>query len=159
MWAWAVLTLGSRSVLLATTTYLLPLATQPHATPPHGNALNRQTQSKNKAMMKTFLCAALAYLATLSSAQDFNPSGGGALGERCRSNDDCGRDMSCVNNVCEDDINSGGSGAVHPGGSGASIPAGDMCMPGQICEGGGECPSCFVEPCTCPELVVEAAVF
>jgi hypothetical protein len=67
--------------------------------------------------------------------------------------------MACVNNVCEDDSNSGGSGAVHPGGSGASIPAGDMCMPGQICEGGGECPSCFVEPCTCPELVVEAAVF
>lgn len=51
---------------------------------------------------------------------------------------------------------------MNPGeGSSGEIPAGDMCQPGQICEGGEQCPSCFTDPCTCPEVQVaeEAAVF
>lgn len=41
----------------------------------------------------------------------------------------------------------------------AVVPAKAECMPGDDCGGGVSCPYCFVEPCHCPEVIVEAAVF
>lgn len=117
--------------------------------------------------MKTFLSyAALAILATQSTAQDFHPdnggsSGGESAGESCRRDSDCWKHLVCIDGVCSDGSGGGGAG-MNPGeGSSGEIPAGDMCQPGQICEGGEQCPSCFTDPCTCPEVQVaeEAAVF
>lgn len=119
--------------------------------------------------MKTFLCSFLTILATASAektagirranveiSQDFQPADDTAngAGDRCRSNDECGRDLLCVDNVCaEESGNNGGINGADGTVASDAVPAGHMCMSGQTCAGGLQCPSCLMPPCTCPAIV------
>ena len=81
------------------------------------------------------------------------------VGDPCSLDDNCFGDLVCVNETCVVESDESGGGELNPSSAtDGTIPAGEDCQPGQMCEGGVECPSCFVEPCTCPEIV-EAAVF
>lgn len=62
---------------------------------------------------------------------------------------DCPRDLVCDDRVCAPAPAPGGfdgSGSMNE----PCITAEDMCMNGQTCCGGTTCPSCFMEPCSCP---------
>eukprot|EP00956_Cyclotella_meneghiniana_P023425 scaffold45643_cov92-Cyclotella_meneghiniana.AAC.4 len=100
--------------------------------------------------MKTpILHALVALLTTSSMAQDFIPDNSNQGDTGCRVDRDCPRDLVCSDSTCAPPPAPGGfngSGGMDE----SCIDSGDMCMNGQTCCGGMTCPSCIMEPCTCP---------